>query len=195
MPAFKKRQLLAIINEKHPPTIGSLKTSLAQMNVDVTDEELVAMIRELSADGMLSVDMAPDSRLETASFSDYLTDFRRSGWMYLSLTVALTETILVESYSPSPFLRAVRLVLGFGLLGLIPGYSIVTLVLPRANLVLLERLILSVFLSLLVSILTGVALGAVDSFEATSNVLLLVVITFGMSILAAYRSWMSSSLS
>lgn|SRR5215467_620851 len=163
------------------------------MNIDITDDELARMVAELSAEGLVSVSVGPDDRHDAVTFADYLTDFKKSWWMYLSLIVALTETLLVESNPTSPSLAGARLILGLGLLGLVPGYSIVMLVLPRARLVFLERLILSIFLSILVSILTGVTLGAIDSFEATSNVLLLAITTFGLSIFAGYRAFRSST--
>ena len=176
---------MSIILDKRPSTLSSLKNSLNKMEIQVEDEELISMVRQLSSEGL--VNLGPGSE-PPSTFSDYLIDLNKSAWMYGSLALALLETLLVE-YKPSDTILATcRLTLGFALMGFLPGYSMVRLVFPRGGLVILELLVLSVFLSLLVSILTGVVLGSLDALQATSNVLFLTVLTFGLSVAAAYRS-------
>ena len=176
---------MSIIRDKRPSTIGSLKRSLSELKVEVSDEELIAMVRQLSVERLVNLDTTP----EQSSFSEYLIDIGQSGWMYGSLVLALTETLLVEFRPMNPVLAAFRLIVGFALLGFLPGYSILRAVFPHGGISLLEQLVLSVFLSILVSILTGVALGALGDLQATSNTLLLAILTFGLSLLAAYRAY------
>ena len=185
MPALKKEQLLSIIRDKRPSTIGSLKRSLLKLKVEVSDEELIAMVRQLSVERLVNL----DTTTGLSSFSEYLIDIGQSGWMYGSLVLALTETLLVEFRPMNPVLAALRLIVGFALLGFLPGYSILRAVFPHGGISLLEQLVLSVFLSILVSILTGVALGALGDLQATSNTLLLAMLTFGLSLLAVYRAY------
>jgi uncharacterized membrane protein len=185
LPALNKEQLLSIIRDKQPSTFGALRHSLAEMRVEVRDEELTALVTQLSAEGLIN--LAVTSRL--SSFSDYLIDVGESGWMYCSLVLALIETLLVESRTTNDVLVVLRLAIGFALLGFLPGYSMMRLVFPRRDLALLEQFMLSVFLSILVSILTGVVLGSLGDLQATSNTLLLTVLTFGLSLGAAYRAF------
>ena len=185
MPTLEKEQLLSIIQDKRPPTLSSLKNSLNKMKIQVGDEELITMVRQLSGEGLVNLDPSSEP---ASTFSEYLIDPNKSGWLYCSLVLALLETLLVEFNPSDAILATCRLILGFALMGFLPGYSMVRLVFPRGGLVILELLVLSVFLSILLSILTGVVLGSLDALQATSNVLFLTVLTFGLSVAAAYRS-------
>ena len=185
MPTLKKEELLSIIQDERPSTLSSLKNSLNNRKIQVSDEELITMVRQLSGEGLVNLDPSSEP---PSTFSDYLIDLNKSAWMYSSLALALLETILVELKPSNAILATCRLILGFALMGFLPGYSMVRLVFPRGGLVILELLVLSVFLSILVSILTGVVLGSLDALQATSNVLFLTVFTFGLSVAAAYRS-------
>ncbi len=159
------------------------------MKVELNDDEFVIMVTQLSAEGLIEFEDTP----RLSSFSDYLVDLGLSGWMYGSLVLALVETLLVEARSTNAVLGTVRLLIGFALLGFLPGYSMMRLVFPRRDLPLLEQLMLSVFLSILISVLSGVVLGSLDDLQATSNTVLLAVLTFGLSLLAAYRAFKIST--
>ncbi len=170
--------------------MGALRQSLEEMNVEVSDDEFVIMVTQLSAEGLIELEASP----RLSSFSDYLVDLGQSGWMYGSLVLALVETLLVEARSTNAVLGTVRLLVGFALLGFLPGYSMMRLVFPRRDLPLLEQFMLSVFLSILISVLSGVVLGSLDNLQATSNTALLAVLTFGLSLLAAYRAFRIQTL-
>ena len=184
-----KEQLLAIIREKHPSSVRALRGCLKEMNLDIPDADLIALVGQLSAEGRVSLQIPSES----SSFSGYLTDLSRSGWVYVLLSLALVETLLVESGAKNEFLGFFRLTLGLALLGFTPGYSALRLVFPKGGFGLLEQIILSVFLSLLISIFSGTLLGSVNALGATSNVLLLAVFTFVLTIAAAYRRFEFSS--
>ena len=143
------------------------------------------MIGELSSEGLISLHESP----KPSSFSDYLTNITQSWWVYALLVLALAETFLVEYQPSASFLIVCRLILGFALLGFIPGYSALKVVFPNGGLSLLERLILSIFLSILISILVGTLLGAVLAFEANTSVLVLTMFTFVITVAAGYRSF------
>ena len=161
----------------------ALKSCLKEMSLEIPDADLIALVGRLSAEGQIDLQVPSES----SSFSGYLTDLRRSGWVYALLSLALAETLLVEYGSKNEFLSFCRLTLGLALLGFIPGYSALRLVFPGGGFGLLEQIVLSIFLSLLISILSGTLLGSVGTLGATSNVLLLAVFTFVLAIAAAYR--------
>ena len=96
------------------------------MDLRIRDEDLISLVGELSADGLIDLQV-PQS---ATSFSGYMSDFRLSGWLYSLLGLALAETLLVEYGSEDGFLASSRLILGLLLLGLIPGYSTVKLIFP-----------------------------------------------------------------
>ena len=182
---MKKEQLLSLIREQHPSSIGALRISLERVKLEIRDEELVALIQQLSSEGLISL----RESAQPSSFADYLISVTHSWWVYTFLVLALAETFLVEYEPGSGFLIICRLLLGFALLGFIPGYSTLEVILPSSKLPLLERMILSIFLSILISILSGVLLGSVLAFQATANVLVLAGLTFVMTFFAGYRSF------
>lgn len=153
------------------------------MNLEISDEDLIRLMGELSADGVVAIEV-PD---RSSSFSGYVSDLRQSWWMYLLLGMALAETLLVEYNARDGLLALSRLILGLLLLGLIPGYSALKLIFPAEVFSFLERTVLSVFLSILISILTGTLLGAMSSLGSTSTVLVLTVSAFVLTIAAGYR--------
>ncbi len=155
------------------------------MDLRIRDEDLISLVGELSADGLVDLQVPPSA----TSFSGYMSGFRSSGWLYSLLGLALAETLLVEYGSEDGFLVFSRLILGLLLLGLIPGYSTVKLIFPAVAFTLLERSILSIFFSILISILTGILLGSLGTFQATSTALVLTVFTFVITIVAGYRTF------
>ncbi len=155
------------------------------MNVEIRDEELIAMIGQLSSERLISL----HESAKPSSFSDYLTNITQCWWVYTLLVLALAETFLVEYQPKASFLVVCRLILGFALLGFIPGYSALKVVFPNGGLSLLERLILSIFLSILISILVGTLLGSVLAFEANASALVLTMFTFVITVAAGYRSF------
>ncbi len=143
------------------------------------------MIGQLSSEGLIRL----HESAKPSSFPDYLTNITQSWWVYTLLVLALAETFLAEYQPSASFLIVCRLILGFALLGFIPGYSALKVVFPNGGLSLLERLILSIFLSVLISILVVTLLGSVLAFEATTSVLVLTVFTFVITVAAGYRSF------
>ncbi len=156
---------------------------LKTQRVDFVDEELMGLVQDLQREGVvvLSRPIVPDS------FLNYISDYSRNWPLYAALLVSLTETLLVI-YAPS-FLLAViiRLLLGIALLGFIPGYSTLRVVFPEKSLSTLELVILSIFLSVLISAGTGIVLGLGPFFQAAYNVLALSLYTELTAVAAAYR--------
>jgi len=184
LPALTKEQLEVIIREQRPPSIASLKNYLKKADLKCSDEELIDLMDQLSSEGSIGFQAS-----ESSSFSEFLTNPSRSWWVYLVLLTTGAELLLVD-YGPSnPFSVLFRQVLGLALLGFLPGYSTFRVVFPQSELTILERIVLSIFLSLLVSIISGTILGSVLLFKATTTVIVLTGFTFVMTLVASYRSF------
>ncbi len=186
MPIVTKEQLLSIIRDQHPSSIASLKRYLKRVNLECSDEELIAMIGELSLRGHVGFQ---ESEVPS-SFHGFLMDPSQGWWVYAILFVALADTLLVANGSSVPFSLLPRQVLGLSMLGFLPGYSTLRAVFPQGDLSILERVVMSIFLSLLVSILSGTILGSALLLEATANVIVLTVFTFVMTLAASYRCFL-----
>ena len=177
--------ILEIIENHRPYSLSleRLKGELQSLQVDFVEEELMRLIQHLQTEGVviLSKSTLPDS------FLNYIGNYSRNWPLYAGLLVSLTETLLVI-YESSFFLAvALRLLLGVGLLGFIPGYFTVRVVFPEGRLSTLEWLILSIFLSVLISAGTGIVLGLGPFFQAAIDVLALSLYTELMAVAATYR--------
>jgi len=178
-----KEQLLSIIRDQHPSSIASLKRYLKRLDLECPDRQLMNMIVELSLEGHVGLQES-----ETPStFHRFLMDPSRGWWVYAILFVALADALLVVYGSSAPFVSLPRLVLGFSMLGFLPGYSSLRAIFPQSQLSLLEKVVMSIFLSFLVSIASGTILGSDLLLDATANVIVLTVFTFVMTFAASYR--------
>jgi hypothetical protein len=178
-----REKLLSAVRESPSASIASLARRLKKANLDFSDEELLRLMDELSVEGAVVVRVAEES----VSFFAQLGNPRLSWWVYTMLLLSTLEEYLVAYHSPVTLLVVVRQVLGIALLGFFPGYSTFRTIFPKSELTFLERIILSIFLSLLVSIASGTILGTLSLLEASANVIVLTTFTVVMTLLAAYR--------
>ena len=158
---------------------------MAREGIRASDNDLLNIIGELQRDGEihLSIPVSLDS------FPGFLMDTRSSWWIYATALVSLAEIFLVRYNEVGLFLGSIRLLLGLGLLGLLPGYATVQILFPKDRLSLLEQILLSIVLSVVVSIGLGVILGAGYIFNPTSGVLLSSAYAIIVSILGGYRRY------
>ncbi len=184
MPRLTKKILLEAIDKYHIESIGSIREYLKSKQIDFTDDELVRLVRELSSDGTVIL-----KDLKSESFSGYLGGNNQVWWLYAVVMVSMIESFLVIYGSQDQLLTALRAVLGLVLLGFLPGYSATRAVFPRVRFPFLERLILSIFLSVMISIGIGTLLGAVFLFQSAANVLLLGSATIVLALIGSYRSF------
>src|SRR5690242_3370009 len=147
---------MEFLQKYHPSSMEELKSKLASEGIRSSDEDLLEIIQELQQDGEIRL-LRP---LSLSSFPGFLADLSSSWWIYAAVLVSLTEIFLVRYNAQDSFLGGVRLLLGLGLLGFLPGYASVQILFPKDELSLLEQILLSIFLSVMVSIALGVALGA-----------------------------------
>jgi len=179
---IRRELIIDFLQKYHPSSVAELRSRLASEGIRASDDDLLNIIGELQRDGEihLSIPVSLDS------FPGFLSDTRNSWWIYATVLISLVEIFLVRYSVQDLFLGSLRLVFGLGLLGFLPGYATVQILFPRDQLSLLEQILLSIFLSVVVSIGLGVILGAGYFFNPTSGVLLSSVYAIVVSILAGY---------
>ncbi len=123
------------------------------------------------------------------SFKEYLADVWSVWWFYLVIIVAMSEFFFVIYDVQTGPLLFFRIVFGLGVLGIIPGFLTVMAVLPGSGVNTLEKVALGIFLSVLISITVGVALGVRQFFQASNNIILLTVYVILVDVAASYRSY------
>jgi len=182
---IRRELVIEFLQKYHPSSVAELRSKLASEGIRSRDDDLLNIIRELQRDGEihLSIPVSLDS------FPRFLSDTRSSWWIYATVLISLVEIFLVRYNVQDPLLGSLRLLFGLELLGFLPGYSTVQSLFPKDQLSLLERILLSIFLSVVVSIGLGVILGAGYFFNPTSGVLLSSIYAIVVSILAGYRRY------
>ncbi len=184
MPELTRDELVDIVRKHHPSTLASLKESLSEEGINISDEELLPLIRELQSDGtiILSLKVA-------ASFREYLIDIWSTWWFYLAIVVAVSELALVVSNAMVGATLFLRILFGLGMLGIIPGFLTVLIVFPGGQINTLEKIALSIFLSVLISITVGVVLGLGPFFQPSNNIIILTAYVILADFAAGYRSY------
>ena len=187
MPETAKEQVKSLIKEKHPSSVFEIKTLLRERGAKLEDDELLKALGELESEGLLKL----KAHSAPSSFVAYLADYRSSWWIYLILMVASSQAFLVFFGPDSPVVGFFRAVLGLGILGFIPGYSSQRALFPGRELTFLERALLSIFLSIVISTSLGLLLGFVFLFRPEPNAALLNLYTFIVTLFAGYRSFLA----
>jgi hypothetical protein len=184
LPRLTKKILIEAIDKYHVESISSIREYLKSRQIDFTDDELVRLVRGLGSDGTIIL-----KGLKSESFSSYLSGNKQGWWLYAVVMVSMIESFLVVYGSQDPLVTTLRALLGLVLLGYLPGFSGTHAVFPRVQFPFLERLILSIFLSVMISIGIGTLLGAVFLFQSAANVLLLGSATVVLALIGSYRSY------
>lgn len=123
------------------------------------------------------------------SFKDYLRDISGLWWFYSSMAVAILELVLVISDAQVGVALLFRMILGIGILGIIPGFLTTLVLFPKGLLDVLERIGLSIFLSVLISITVGVVLGLAPYFQPANDIIVLATYVVLVDIIASYRAY------
>jgi len=110
-------------------------------------------------------------------------------WIYATIPVSALEVVLVVFQIQTMPLTFLRILFGLGLLGFLPGYSTLRFMFLADKFSQLERILLSIFLSVVVSISLGVILGAGYFFTGASSATVLMSYTVALTMLAAYRRY------
>jgi len=184
LPELTREQLIEIIREHRPTNITSLKKSLKEKNIIISDEQLLALIGRLQSDGAINLSIK-----RADSFNDYLADIWNAWWFYLVIMIALLEFFLVLSDAQVGFALFLRVLFGLGMLGLIPGFLTMIIVFPGDQIKTLEKVALGIFLSVMISIAVGVMLGLGTLFQASNSIIILTVYVVLADVAASYRAY------
>ena len=184
MPELTREELIEVIKRHRPYSLASLQKSLKGENINVSDEKLLWLVKQLQSDGTIEL-----STKDAASFRGYLIDIWNAWWFYLVIIVALSELFLVISNAQAGAALFLRILFGLGILGIIPGSLTVMIVFPGGQVNALEKIALSIFLSVLISITVGVLLGLGPFFQASNNIIILTVYVVLADVAASYRSY------
>lgn len=182
-----KELVVAFVQKYRPSSVADLRRQLNRRGIRLTDDDLIEVVRELHSEGALN--LQPFSK--AGSFLGFLSDPDSSWWIYVILIASVLEMVLVVGNVLSGPGWILRLLLGLGLVGLMPGYSTLQILFPGDRMPLLEQALLSIFLSVMISIALGVALGAGYAFTARSSVVALAVYTMASVMIAGYRRYLS----
>ena len=156
-------------------------------NLSANEEKLLILVDQLLSDGTIK-----SSAKSAKSFREYLLDIWSTWWFYASIIVAFIEVFLVVDNAQSGIALFIRIFLGLGILGIVPGFLTSLVLFPRYQLVILERVALSIFLSVLISIAVGVLLGLGPYFQASTNIVVLATYVVLMDAAASYRAYQFS---
>lgn len=140
---------------------------------------------------LLSAGTARLTVRSVGSFKEYLGDIMGMWWFYTSMVIAILELVLVVGDAQVGIALFFRMVFGLGILGIIPGFLTTMVLFPKGLLDVLERIALSIFLSVLISITVGVLLGLGPYFQATDNIIVLATYVLLADITASYRAYQS----
>ncbi len=184
MPELTREELIGIVKQHRPSNLASLKKFLNEANLNVSDEKLHPLIKQLQSEGTLKFSVH-----HTGSFNEYLADIWNAWWFYLVIVVTLSELFLVISNSQAGVALVLRILFGLGVLGIIPGFLTVMMIFPGGQIQTLEKIALSIFLSVLISITVGVLLGLGPFFQSSNNIIVLTVYVVLADVAASYRTY------
>jgi len=184
LPELTREELSEVVKRHRPSSLASLQKSLKDENINVSDEKLLQLVKQLQSDGTIKL-----STKDTVSFREYLVDVWNAWWFYLVIIVTLSELFLVISNAHAGAALFFRILFGLGILGIIPGFLTVMIVFPGGQINTLEKIALSIFLSVLISITVGVLLGLGPFFQASNNIIILTVYVVLADVAASYRSY------
>jgi uncharacterized membrane protein len=187
LPELTREALTELFKKHHPSDLASLKKLLSAEDFPTNERELLTLVDQLISDG--TIEASPKT---TSSFREYLLDIWTTWWFYASIVIALFEVFLVVLNAQAGIALFIRIVFGLGIFGIIPGLLTTLVLFPRGQLVTLERIALSIFLSVLIAIAVGVLLGLGPYFEPSNNIIVLAAYVVLMDIAASYRSYQFS---
>jgi uncharacterized membrane protein len=162
-----------------------VKKGLRSAGVSFEDEELSRMVGQLSAEGLVRFTSLQSDR----AFLRYLSDYSRLAWLYVLILLSFFEALLVIVAPQEVVASLSRQILGLALLGFMPGYALTSIMFPGDDLSLLERILLSIFLSVVVSTSEGLVLGSVLLFRPLYITISLAGFTVLSCLIAGHRSF------
>lgn len=179
-----QRMVIDAMEKQGYRKVKDLVNALQQTNKLITFEEIRETIAELRKEKKVTL-LEP---LVEVSFSKHITSF--SAVMPFWLTIAVTTTCILSIYllPPDSVWSLVRIVVGMIFVLFIPGYLLVQLLYPGKEMDTIERLALSLGLSLALTSLIGLILNYTPwSIRLEPMVILLSLFSITLALSATYR--------
>jgi hypothetical protein len=157
-----KDLILLTVRKRNPDTIEQLITQIIQDNKQLSDDEIISLLHELEDEKKLRLAEA----IFPMSFKDYIFSFK-AAWYWVTIVLSLLAFIVFftvnESFVPVIYLRNI---LGLVFVLYLPGYALVKTLYPlnvplktrSITLDSIERIVLSLGLSIVVTTLSGLLL-------------------------------------
>jgi len=120
---------------------------------NLTQNKFADLIQRLAEGGQIEV---YDER--ASSVRKYLTAWEKHLWFYLSLITTASAVLAAYLIPSDSFFMPIRLALGLPFVLLLPGYVVLQALFPAADLHRFDRMALSVGVSLVLDIFSGVLL-------------------------------------
>lgn len=147
--------IIQIVKEKKPENVKQL-IKLIQEKFPLSDQELLGHILDLQENGKIR--FKPDQTLK----SQRLTDYLRSGhayWYWITIIIASTTALLVFVIPENAFPQVyARYFLGSIFVLWLPGYTFIKALFPEKELDSIERVALSIGMSLALVPMIGLLL-------------------------------------
>jgi len=144
-PDIEKR-ILEIVKESSPKTVREL-LELAEKELGVPQKELLNYILKLNDEEKLGLNLADEKRSRSSRWL----------WIVLALSVCAGIAVFLIPENSYPY-TYIRNVMGIILVIFLPGYSLTMSLFPRKQIDNVERIALSIGLSLAMVAITGLVL-------------------------------------
>lgn len=147
--------IIHIVNSKHPKTVGQL-VELVHKKHPLPQQEIVDHILDLQNQGKL--DLKENTAFVPVMFNSYLLSSHAQWyWIIIAIAIATAVAVIAIPENAYPIIYA-RHLLGSIFVLLLPGYSLLRVLFPTKELDNIERVVLSIGISLALVSLTGLVL-------------------------------------
>ena len=149
-------ELIKLVKEKDPATVKELIELIQLERPNFSDQQIRERILQLESQGKIK--LKKPSTSASPIFSIYLTS-SDARWYWITLLLAVITTIAVfVIQEDSSSLMYVRNILGAVFVLFLPGYSFIKALFPEKELDNIERIALSIGMSLALVPITGLVL-------------------------------------
>ncbi|MGA8904131.1 MAG: DUF1616 domain-containing protein [Candidatus Bathyarchaeia archaeon] len=154
---------------------------------NLTEDKFADLIQQLVRRGQID---AYDESPRGSTLQNYLAAWEKSLWFYASIIASVSSALAVYMIPPNSPLLVLRWGLGLLFVLFLPGYVAIQALIPSAELDGLGRLALSVAVSIVLDMLSGLALNYTPwGIRLAPILLLLATLTICLAILGLVRQF------
>jgi len=177
--------IIQVVKDKKPETVEQL-VKLVQLRWNMPEQEIMEHILRFQNEGKL---VFKRSAIQLPSSTRGYLFSANGAWYWIIIGLALATTIMVFTISEEAFpIVYVRYVFGSVFVLWSPGYSLIKVLFPTKELDAIERVALSIGMSLAIVPLTGLLLNYTPfGIRPTPITLSLLVLTLGFASVAIIR--------